>query len=295
MIKQKTCLSVALVIIFFLAGCAVGDEDLREYTPSSTLSTVELKAEQPESSSVQVDSSSSAPEEDSICYFETLAAKALFNIKFNGEENDFEKVRKVFDYIIATTSYIETDNPDLTDTWKYQDKCAKPPSIYQVLSVSPLEYGVGSCEHYAGAFISVLEYMGYETKYVSGLTYSIQGELVDHAWVMVKLYGEWYHADPQLEDNAVYKGVVSYKYFLKDDTQFEAHHVWGKRLKNPDNMALLLPKCSGVSAPQVQACVLAQDPVFPIEELVKKADGLKQGTPSEIKPFSEMPPFPSMM
>jgi transglutaminase-like putative cysteine protease len=45
--------------------------------------------------------------------------------------------------------------------------------------------------------------MGFEARYVPGLTYSIEGKLVPHAWAMVRLDGSWYHADPQLEDNII--------------------------------------------------------------------------------------------
>ena len=86
------------------------------------------------------------------------------------------------------------------------------------------------CEDYAAALTLLLRELGLEAEYVPGLPYSVEGNLVDHAWTMVKIDGVWYHLDSQLEDNITRHGLVRYRYFLKGDTTLSGSHVWGQRL-----------------------------------------------------------------
>lgn len=71
------------------------------------------------------------------------------------------------------------------------------------------------CEDYAAALTLLLREMGLEAAYVPGLTYSAEGNLVDHAWTLVKVDGVWYHLDSQLEDAISRRGSVGYRYFLR--------------------------------------------------------------------------------
>ena len=72
---------------------------------------------------------------------------------------------------------------------------------------------LGSCEDYAAALTVLLQEMGLEAVYVAGLTISVEGDFVDHAWTAVQLRGEWYHLDAQLEDNILRNDFLTYRYF----------------------------------------------------------------------------------
>ena len=47
---------------------------------------------------------------------------------------------------------------------------------------------------------------------------------------MVQLDGQWYHIDPQLEDNVTRRGRLTYRFFLKGDQTMAADHRWGENL-----------------------------------------------------------------
>lgn len=158
------------------------------------------------------------------------------------EMGNYEKLLAVYRYLVCEVSFF--NEPVGTDLWRYRGDPANTPSIYEVRTLSPLLYGIGSCEDYASSFVTLCDRMGFEARYVPGLTYSIEGELVPHAWAMVKLDGSWYHADPQLEDNIIKADrVLKYRYFLKADKEMSAHHRWGRLLNEPDEYALALPQC----------------------------------------------------
>ena len=51
---------------------------------------------------------------------------------------------------------------------------------------------------------------------------------MDHAWMMAKVDGNWYHLDPDLESYKARRGRISYIYFLKGDDDFYRTHRWGQ-------------------------------------------------------------------
>ncbi len=156
--------------------------------------------------------------------------------------SDYEKLLAVYRYLISEVSFF--DEPVGTDLWRYRGDPQNTPTVFEVRSLSPLLFGIGSCEDYASAFVTLCDRMGFEARYVPGLTYSVEGELVPHAWAMVRLEGSWYHADPQLEDNIIKADqLLRYRYFLKSDDEMSADHRWGTLLKDPSEYALALPYC----------------------------------------------------
>ena len=56
----------------------------------------------------------------------------------------------------------------------------------------------------------------------------IQGDAMDHAWMMAKVDGNWYHLDPDLESYRARRGRIIYQYFLKGDNDFYRTHRWGQ-------------------------------------------------------------------
>lgn len=116
---------------------------------------------------------------------------------------DFEEVKAVNDYIVLNTIYSEeTKN--------------SPHSPSTILSE-----GKGVCQAYALLGYRMLDQLGFEVKYVVGNA----GE--PHAWLLVKLDGEWYHLDMTWNDPVPDKiGNVSYKYFLVNDDYLSRTHTW---------------------------------------------------------------------
>ncbi len=144
--------------------------------------------------------------------------------------SDQQKILTAYDYLVAHTYFLL---PLGLDDWRYQGGEGQP-GVFELMGYSPLAYGTGYCEEYAAAMMLLLWDMGFETRYVTGLTPSVDGRWVDHAWLMVKLEGEWYHLDPQLEDNVTQNGRLIYRYFLRTDNYMAQDHRWGERLVAPD-------------------------------------------------------------
>lgn len=124
------------------------------------------------------------------------------------------------------------------------------------------------CEDYAAALTLLLRGMGLEAQYVPGLTYSAEGNLVDHAWTMVKIDGVWYHLDSQLEDNISRRGSVRYRYFLKGDATLSGSHRWGQNLiasglltpeQNAEIAESYLPPCLPAGLSHAPAASLARN------------------------------------
>lgn len=229
------------------------------------------------------------------CFFDRLADRMIRRLELTENDDDWSTVKKAYLYVMSNTYYIDYDNPILTGSWQYMDKCGTAPTPYQIMATSPLVFGIGSCENYACALMLILERLGYETYYVPGTTYTVERTLIEHAWVMVNLEGAWYHLDPQLEDNTSYD-QVSFRFYLKSDEVFSAHHYWGNRLSNATAYDLSLPECPA-SAPQELAQHYAKADGQTLEEALEQAERIRHQAeyePAGIMPEEVLPPFPAV-
>lgn len=165
---------------------------------------------------------SSAPTLENA-YIASLADKFLSSLPLEGQE-DAEKIRLVYCRLIASTAF---QDPIGLESWRWRGDPAQLPTYLENRALSPLAFGIGSCEDYAAAMTLLLEHMGFEARYLPGMTVSLKREFVDHAWSMVRLNGNWYHLDPQLERNVMQGGANGYRYFLKSDRDMLADHLWG--------------------------------------------------------------------
>lgn len=143
------------------------------------------------------------------------------------EMGEYQRVKAAFDYMIR---HVAMEEPVGLELWRVHGGGDAPISFVEQRAISPLRYGVGMCEDYAAALTLLLRGLGLEAQYVPGLTYSAEGNLVDHAWTVVKIDGSWYHLDSQLEDNISRHGWVRYRYFLRGDASLSSSHRWGKNL-----------------------------------------------------------------
>lgn len=140
---------------------------------------------------------------------------------------EFEKVKAATDYLIALGYYCQS--PAL-DVWRWRTAGDTMPTYEEMRALNMLLFGAETCEGYTSTLNLLLEEMGIETRYMTGMTYSVRGDLVYHSWSQVKVDGVWYHLDSDLTDNIARDGVVNYRYFLKGDATMSASHFWGQRL-----------------------------------------------------------------
>ena len=140
---------------------------------------------------------------------------------------EYEKAKAAFDYLIT---HVSIGEPIGLELWRVHGGGAEAIPFIEQRAIGPLRFGVGMCEDYAAALTLLLREMGLEAAYMPGLTYSAEGNLVDHAWTLVKVDGVWYHLDSQLEDAISRRGSVGYRYFLRGDRTMAASHHWGQNL-----------------------------------------------------------------
>ena len=208
----------------------LSQESSREEAPSGGESPGEapvLPEEEPEPAlPPDVPPVNGGEEEPLHPYLEGLVMEAAGELSAGGM-GEYGLAKAAFDYMVENTWMAE---PVGLELWRVHGGGEEPIPFLQQRALSPLRFGVGMCEDYAAALTLLLRGLGLEALYVPGLTYSVEGNLVDHAWTMVRIDGIWYHLDCQLEDNVSRRGTVRYRYFLKGDSAMSRSHVWGQRL-----------------------------------------------------------------
>lgn len=114
--------------------------------------------------------------------------------------SDYEKVKKIHDYIINLASY---------------DTSGKKSSAYNLLFDKS-----AVCEGYALVAYRLFMEAGLPSRIISG-----RGNGEPHAWNIVKVDGKWYNIDVTWDDpvNSKGKQILRYDYFLKSDKDFTNH------------------------------------------------------------------------
>ena len=90
------------------------------------------------------------------------------------------------------------------------------------------------CEGYARSLAYLCQRAGLEVIYIEGYaTYSGTGsdgsDAFDHAWIKVKIDGQWYNVDPTNNSGGALVGAsgVTYTNFLMNDDEFNIDHTAG--------------------------------------------------------------------
>ena len=208
--------------------------------------------------------------------------------------SEYERAKAAFDYIIQNTV---SEEPIGLDLWRIHGGGEEPIPFIEQRALSPLRFGVGMCEDYACALALLLRGMGLEADYVPGLSYTVEGELADHFWTIVKIDGVWYHLDSHLQDHIARHGYVSYRYFLKGDATMSASHRWGQNLINSGLMTeeqnaelaenFLTPACPQ-DYPTPERLILEDSPMPDIEALQREAQAEISAWEEENGPLPEM-------
>lgn len=140
--------------------------------------------------------------------------------------SEYDKAKAAHDYMVENVSKGEAVCPEL---WRiYQKDPDTPLTFLENRAISPLRFEIGMCEDQAAALVLLLRGMGLEAEYIPGFIFSVQGDAMDHAWLMVQVDGSWYHMDPDMESYRARRGRIIYQYFLKGDAEMHRHHRWGE-------------------------------------------------------------------
>lgn len=119
---------------------------------------------------------------------------------------ELEKTILAHDYVVSHCSYYKGE-------------------LLYYTAGSALVDGKALCTGYARAMALLLKEMNVECEVIGS-------NEMPHAWVKVKIDGQWYHADPTWDDTrSAVKGKVSHTYLLRTDAEFSTggsnkHYGW---------------------------------------------------------------------
>jgi hypothetical protein len=118
-----------------------------------------------------------------------------------GKLTDYEKIKKIHDFIIDNAAY-DTDTEDY--------------SAYDNLILKS-----STCQGYMSAVYKMLTEAGIPCRIITGT-----GNKDSHGWNIVELNGKWYNMDCTWDDplTADGKGLILYDYFLKSEKEFLGHN-----------------------------------------------------------------------
>ncbi|MBQ4629711.1 MAG: hypothetical protein IJB70_01830 [Clostridia bacterium] len=122
--------------------------------------------------------------ENTLEEIEAVSEEILFLISEN--MTDFDKVMTVHDYMVEHFSY----------DWDfyYDSANTDPGTYYHQFTLEIMTKKLGVCQGYTLAFTYMMNKLGIETRYVSS-------DVMNHAWNLVKVDGEWYHIDVTWDDS----------------------------------------------------------------------------------------------
>lgn len=251
--KKCPAAFICCVLALQLCGCAVS-EGIPEETSSDSISSEQsssLESTEPEPipEKVYLNPADYLPSTEN--YVSQIIKEHAAKIE-QPEMTEYEKVKAATDYIMSIGYY--TISPAL-DVWRWRTAGDSVPTYEEMRGINMLLFGAETCEGYTAALNLLLNEMGVETRYITGLTYLARGGLGYHSWSQVKIDGVWYHLDSDLEDNISRNGTVTYKYFLKSDATMGRSHFWGQRLINlgqiePGQAELVRAGYMGENCPQ---------------------------------------------
>lgn len=212
-------LSVLFIgVIFLLCACA-SNPDTPYMAPKPEPETTSANSEPEEIAE---------PLAESILpsYVEGLAGKLAGELSLDKAGGE-AAVRAAYKYMVENIHFAD---PVGLDVWRYASGESSAIPFLENRSISPFLFQIGSCEDFAAATVMLLKAAGFEAEYVAGYTLSVDMVYVDHAWAVVRLGGEWYHIDPQLEQNVLKNNRLTYRYYLKSDEYMLTDHRWGENL-----------------------------------------------------------------
>ncbi len=140
-------------------------------------------------------------------------AKQIIAKLITSDMKDYEKQLVLHDYIVNNSQY----------NANYYEVNSIPDDEHTAYGV--LIKGTGICSSYAKAMHKLLDMVGIESYFVSG----IAGE-EPHAWNIVKIQGEYYHLDSTWNDPIMSDGsdFLSHDYFNLSDNLIAVTHSWDR-------------------------------------------------------------------
>ncbi len=130
---------------------------------------------------------------------------------YKKDDDDFENLKRIHDYIINHTKYDIERNE--TGTSKYTSYIAYGPAIE----------GYATCNGYADLMAIILSKLGYQNYKIGTTSKDTNNESDGHVWNAVKIDDEWLHLDLTWDDPVANDGkdYIHHKYFLVNNEELK--------------------------------------------------------------------------
>lgn len=129
-----------------------------------------------------------------------------------------EKVRAVYDYIIRSYTYGRTKRQWYTES-NYH---LMLDSVITSAAATLIMEKQGVCTDYSSLFVVLTRRIGLESYYIEGTVKAKAGGMTGHAWTVIKLDGQYYIFDPQVEQDNLVNGKIMYNYFGKPESSMSS-------------------------------------------------------------------------
>lgn len=141
----------------------------------------------------------------------------------NGSMSTSQKVTAVYDYIVKTCSYGRPATAYDTDLNYHSDFDGLISSHAYTL----LANKKGVCDDYSSLFVVLTRAIGLESYVVSGQVGSKSGGTTGHVWTIVKINGEYYVFDPQIEQSNTVNGQIAHTFFCRPESSMSGMYTYG--------------------------------------------------------------------
>ena len=151
----------------------------------------------------------------------------------NSSMSNYDKLRAIYDYVKQKLSY-EIMIININELWNLQDQYGyySFDGLLILEANYSLQTGYGSCDNYSALFMILARRLGFEAYVVNGQYMNTSGNVMGHAWVMIKAGGKYYIFDPQIEDN------YGYNYFgINPDTTKSYYYNLNTTISNFHNFS----------------------------------------------------------
>ena len=130
--------------------------------------------------------------------------KKHLNKIIDDDMSNYKKAKVCYDYLIDNTHYAYGGWGNAIE--------------------SVLENGYGTCTEYSYVYMAMMKYLGFNAKTVDGSTAMAAGGYGYHMWTEVKLNGNTYVFDPQVEDDMT-NGKINYYRFCKTYSEVPGAYI----------------------------------------------------------------------
>ena len=148
---------------------------------------------------------------------------------FDGIDDPFELEVAVYDYVIEHFAYASHALPRLDEIDRGTAEPTERADMEVFTVAGPLKTGYGVCAAYTRLVQFVLQQHGVPAAYISAPSMGEEGEantLIYHAWLAVKLDGEYYHLDVTFDDtDGDDEGNFPYSHFNITDDEVDDDHI----------------------------------------------------------------------